>query len=711
MTPSDTLTPQNADGIVGALAGNGTLCTTLGPTGYHCLPEECGEIAAATQRFAMAGRRRPGPQWPLVDFGTLRRSLSVDGSVVQVEGYSQRLDLPKGRVVSSLEHTLVREETLSCVLLSHNLFVVETTITNISELPVSCVLVASWSFGESDAVLEVTQDAPACKIGWQLDNEMGEVRFGATSLHGALRPALRADARGAAASITGSIEPGESSTVRVWVHFSDRSEYQFPITPRELETLLFEHETAWGEFWAKSDVVTGDPLVDDFRRSALYTLRCQATPWSIPPTVTEKYWGGGAFHDEMYPFFGLISAGHGELARRIPHFRLATLQRALERGKGMGALYPWSSTERGEERDPHGLWLTERFHLAQISLTVWSLYLYERDRIVLDDLYPVLREIARYFENEVIVRGRDGGVKLRPCVDFDESVGCVEHGPFTVTGTVSALRCAANAAGALGRDGLRAKRWLELADEVAALLVVTDGRYAIPGGKYPHSSVLGPVWPFRVDLKSHIAQSTAAWIHATCKSSMGWRPGHSPTFDGHTWMWAAGHLATAHAWLGNGNAAWEAIQAGPLSAGPLLSPNEHRDANGTVQVPWFTTGCGAWLAALHSLFVQVDEIGAKILPALPLNLPSVKFSGIAATHGVQVSGTVEDGMVTALSAISPIQQTWKCRISAWWLSEEQLRAPVSVDGEWYAMELALKPGEETSLLKSNDSPYREFLNA
>src|SRR2546426_3815289 len=74
------LTPENYDGVVSALLGNGELCTTVGPTGFHTPPDQQTDIAHRTQHFVLAGRRKSGPQHPLINFGTLTRAIRVNGA-------------------------------------------------------------------------------------------------------------------------------------------------------------------------------------------------------------------------------------------------------------------------------------------------------------------------------------------------------------------------------------------------------------------------------------------------------------------------------------------------------------------------------------------------------------------------------------------------------------------------------------------------------
>lgn len=675
-----TLSLSNYDGVVSALTGNGELCTTLSPTGYHTPPHLAEDVAHRTQRFVLAGRRRRGPQHPLIDFGSLWRTLHVDGNAPETQSWEQEILYESGAVHSRWVHTHLNEATRSFIALEDNLFLADTALVNTDTQPRSIAFALHYRFGEPDARLEATADGSLVSLSYAIEDHLGDIQFGvhAVSDAGDCRIEIDHAALEVSALVMATLAPGQHLVITVWLHFSDRRKYEFPITYAEIESVCDRHERAWQEFWQRSEVVTGDPVVDDFRIASLYTVRCQMTPWSIAPTLSQPYWGGGAFHDEMYPFLGLLSGNYPELAKRIPYFRLTTLPRAQERTRMRGALYPWSSTEEGEERDPNGLWLTERFHLGQFAVCIHTLWLYEKNLIQLEDLYPVLREIARYFELNMLETNANGQIGTRPCVDFDESVGAVKNGPFTLSAAVFSLRAAADAADLLYRDASRAPRWRELADALSSSLVTTEegAMFGIPDGKPLHYSILGPIFPFRLEIGTKRARRSAEHIHEVCRSTQGWKPGFSDAFFKSNWMWMAGHLGIVHALHGDAERAWDAVRHGPASAGPFLSPNEHRNSIGVPVVPWFTTGCGGWLYALHALFVQVDEQGAILLPAVPEQTPNAHFRDLRADWGALISGEFRDGRPTALTArldekTYPDPGTrilWSCRIPSRYLS-------------------------------------------
>ncbi|GAH52750.1 unnamed protein product, partial [marine sediment metagenome] len=89
----------------------------------------------------------------------------------------------------------------------------------------------------------------------------------------------------------------------------------------------------------------GNPELEVLRKSCLYTIRCNASPWTVPPGYLSTHWEGRTFHDEFYPFMALISGCYTDLAERIPRYRLITLPVAVRRSAGHGAHYAWEATE------------------------------------------------------------------------------------------------------------------------------------------------------------------------------------------------------------------------------------------------------------------------------------------------------------------------------------------------------------------------------
>lgn len=683
---------------VPALIGNGRLVTTVGRDGYHEGASSWGADGAATQEFVIAGRRLPGARHSLIPFGRIHMTLWVKGETPVVLEQTQSIHTDVGEVRTRRLYDSVLETSRSLILRHRNTALFETRISNHSQDDVPLSLEFDYVFGKrGDAAIHgldwsAREECGGITIEWESGDNLGAVYI---SSEGAT---WESDGRDCRLIRAVSLGPGDEFVLRTAIDFSDREEFVSRMSHEAWEREIARHAVEWRAFWSTSEVVTGDADVDAFRLASLYTLACQATPWSIPPTVSERYWGAGAFHDEYYPYMGLASAGHERMASRIPKFRLLNLPEALRAGKGSGALYPWSSTEDGRERDPLGHWYTERFHLGQIAATAWTEWLYSRRIEELQDLYSILRECARYFELEMLVRDERGRLVTRACTDFDESVGEVEAGPFTMAAAVYCLDHAAEAARRLGVDHERRVIWSKLSDELRQNFAVDakERRYIVPGGKSQHYSVVGYVVPFLCDDASEFARRTVGWASATLKTEQGWKPGLSKSFDGTTWIWTAGHLGMCFSVLRNGEAAWEAVRRGPLAAGQFMSPNEHLDAAGNPIVPWFTTGCGAWLAALHWMFVRVDDMGDHLFPAVPESLPDFSFRSLRLSKGVTVDARVRGGKIDYLSFGSPTALVFQIEVPRRFAVQWPLACGKVTDLEdAWRIQFELLPGENT----------------
>lgn len=688
----------HSDRPVPALIGNGTLSTRIGRTGYH-EPSEWPEGAASSQEFVLAGRRLPGPRRKLIPFGVLERSLWVGGESLRPVETSQAIHTDIAEVRTRTLYEGLLESTRTLVLGHRNIYFVETRISNHSADDHDVLFLLRYQFGcrngirEKGLTVDASEESGRVEFSWETEENLGVTTVATDGMSWKLRgdEAVLESRR--------VLGPGEEMIIRTAITFSDRTDYQSPFDFSQGSRELNRHLEHWRKIWEESDVVTGDENVDRFRRIALYTIVSQATPWSIPPTLTERYWGGGAFHDEYYPFMGLISGGHIGLARNAPYYRLATLSRAISRARVQGALYAWSSTEDGEERDPHGHWYSERFHLGAIAATAWAYWLYTRRIEALEDLYPVIRECARYFECHMLERDERGNLRTRVCTDFDESVGEVAAGPFTMAAAAFCLDRAAEAARRLGVDRERRPKWDMLSRALKQNFVVDleHRRYSIPDGKPIHSSIAGFVVPFFCDEGSEFARNSVSMLHIDAQTPLGWKPGFSDAFDGTTWLWTAGHLGMCHSVLSDGVSAWEAVRRGVMSCGQFMSPNEHLNPDGEPIVPWFTTGCGAWLAALHWMFARVDDNGDYLMPAVPETMSDFSFRGLRLSRGIAVAAKVRDGQLVYLAFRSETSMSFSFEMPAKFAKESWPSGVGKIDDldSTWRIQIDLLPGTNT----------------
>jgi hypothetical protein len=707
MTPHRDLFTVSSESAayVSPLIGNGEIVTTLGPTGYHtgCCPMDHELV---NRNIFWAGRRLNTPTHALVRFGRLDRTLTINGEAAQDDTWKQTIDYDGGVVISTLEHGEVREQTRSLVCLTANVMVLNTRLENHGDRPVQLTFTLEYAFpatidprlwfphmthfdftadrddypAQTDIRLRVRACPPGdhyddfpsdetLRVLYQVGEQLGEVRVGWHPVGQIIKTE-----NGGRLTHQIDLAPGESTDLWYWVMLSDRRKYtHFPDFAR-VRALLKEHGRAWGDFWEASRVTFGDAELEALRQTALYAIRCNASPWSIPPAYLATHWEGRTFHDELYPFLALISGNHPDLAARIPNFRLNVLPVALQWGGDRGARFPWESLEDGREGGPYGHWMDERFHVGQFSETAWRYYLYTRSRDDLARLYPLLRECAELFARDVLVRDEAGRLKTRLITDFDEATYPLENGIFTICAAIRSLENAAHAADILDADAAQRDRWRTLAAELRQAIPADEQEdyYRVSDdGDHTHIAQGGVVYPFAVDVHSERARNTLSRMSSELQTDLNLTAGSQDSYKGTHWMWAVGGMATGMFCQGRGNEGYELLRRAPASAGPFHSPNEHyrlkddvSNPAGEYRVPWFTTGSGAVVYAIHAMFIQVDEAGTLLLNGWPSTLQDARFEQLMASHAIRVSGQIRDGQCVKLTAHSDRAMTWQFRIPA-----------------------------------------------
>ena len=309
------------------LIGNGEVITTLGPTGYH--NGYCPEREQVNRTLFWAGRRMNTPTQALVRFGSLTRTLAINGKPTTDDHWQQTLDYDGGQVITLQTHGNITEKTHSLVCLTGNIVIFKTTLKNTGPaaqaqftlnytMPTTIdpmlffPYMSHFDFRPDFPTPEnspiqtrvLPQDANF-KILYQINQQLGEVRVGWSE-----------DGQFEEADSGGNIHheltlaTDAEHTLYTWIMLSDRNKYtHFPDLAR-VQILLEEHQQAWTAFWETSTIEIGDIALENLRKTALYTIRSNASPWSIPPAYLATHWEGRTFHDEMYPFLALLSSGH-----------------------------------------------------------------------------------------------------------------------------------------------------------------------------------------------------------------------------------------------------------------------------------------------------------------------------------------------------------------------------------------------------------------
>jgi hypothetical protein len=733
------------------LIGNGEVVTTLGPTGYH--NGRCPEEEAVNRSLFWAGRRLSnargadiriprvppeeliGPTKPLLRLGRFRRALDVNGARTTDENWQQSLDYGRATVTSVLFHGALREQTRSLVCLTKNLIVFHTRLENTGSEPLDLLFSLEYEFGDARGQrppgtrLNIRRPHPddlpfgnvegtrslaaglaarqphlleSLSVQYEVESHLGEVRIG-RSPAGPIQPT----ALGGRFVHTPRLDAGQSADLWFWASLSDRTKFMhFPPDLESVQSLMAEHETGWAKFWQNGQISLGEPELEAVYQAGCYTLRCNASPFTVPVGNLSTHWEGRILHDDFFMFLGLAGGNHLDLAHRVVQHRINTLPTALRRGNGQGAYFGWEVTEDGEESAPYGHWTDEQFRHGQISEAAWRYYLYTGDRRDLERVYPLLRGCADWLVHDAVIEDEAGSIRTRLATDVQESFYPVRNSIYLSCATICALNNAARAAELLGIDPQEQEHWRRLATGLGQNLPVDQAnrryRYAdnaeAPLG-YAHSAM---VFPFHFDVHGDLALSTVDQVYQAFSArrsqpgAAGEEPDPSAVSD--NWIWQVSGLACALFYQGRGDAGLDVLRRVPSITGPFMAPNEHFRGAAGAYLPWFGTGAGAYASAIQSMFVQVwHEAGTVLLPAMPAALSAASFHNLLAAQRVTVSGEVRAGKLVRLSAFAPREMKWQFCIpqaalegTAWPVSKPDTLGRVTV-------ECALSEGVNTIL--------------
>ncbi len=143
-------------------------------------------------------------------------------------------------------------------------------------------------------------------VQYEIEGHLGEVRIGRYPLG-----VIRHSEVGERFIHEIHLEAGESTEFWFWTSVSDRLKFtHFPPDIETVKELLVEHESLWQDFWSVGQVSFGNPDLETIYKAALYTMRCNTSPYTIPPGYLSTHWEGRIFHDDFYCFLGMSGANH-----------------------------------------------------------------------------------------------------------------------------------------------------------------------------------------------------------------------------------------------------------------------------------------------------------------------------------------------------------------------------------------------------------------
>jgi len=727
------------------MIGNGDLQTIVGPNGYH--NGKVLEVESVNRTIFWAGRRhrdaRTAETWiprfdkdipigstqPLVRFGRVNRELLINGVEVKDDKWEQTMDYNDAIVKSTLNHNSLREYTESMILLDKNIIVFHTTLTNTSKSDVNAEFTIKYEFGDAygqqakgtklfvfrpyhtdklfgsiDGKFSTDPDiesrAPHISEGlivkYEVEDHLGEVRWGRYPTGKIQKTAV-----GGNFIHELNLKKGESTDLWFWAAISDRLKYTYFPDFEQVKQYINDHTNGWQKFWNTSSVNLNNPELESIYKSSLYTLRCNSGQWSSSCGILASNWEGRFLHDEMFVFFGLISANHPDLARKIPNWRWLTYDVAVQRSKGHGTFYAWEATEEGNESSPIGQWVDERYIHGEISEHTWRYYLYTGDKNALEQFYPVLKGNVEWLIYDVLRYDDNGNVRLRPVVSPIEHIFPAENDMYTVCAFTRSLQIAARAATILGKDKDKVDEWLHLAEKVKKLMPVDTKNNVYKAAANMDDSFgiahLASLFPFAVELESDITKNTLNKAVAYYQESKEKRT-TDYVLSTSTWIWGLSNLASACFVAGEGEEGFEILKDAKYTVGSFMTPPEHWNKQDGAYLPWHTTGSGAYIAAINGMFIQVyDEKGAIIFPAISPELENCSFDHLLASYGVAVSGKMQNGKVAQIIAHCQTDKEWTYRLPSSLAKDIKLNGKLvssrTISGKYTVIKCKLERGD------------------
>ena len=261
-----------------------------------------------------------------------------------------------------------------------------------------------------------------------------------------------------------------------------------------LAELKNRHAAWWRDFWAKSYVEIGDPILEQRYYLSNYVMACASRDPDFPPPLfgtwntTDIPGWEGDYHlnyNHMAPFYALYSSNHIEQADPYHAPILDFLPRAQWYAKNAqnirGAYFPVGIGPKGIEvtrnypddgyaRPPHfekeGLFYHQRSNGAYCLVNVAMRWHATYDKNYARKLYPLVRDIADFWED--YLKFEDGRyVIYRDSIHERSNNGNDFNSMVSLALVRNALELAIDMGRELGVDANRHEKWRHILDHLS----------------------------------------------------------------------------------------------------------------------------------------------------------------------------------------------------------------------------------------------------
>ena len=327
---------------------------------------------------------------------------------------------------------------------------------------------------------------------------------------------------GAGRAVTFALKPGQ----RVAVVSAILSDLDAPaplaaakkrvaaLQPADLDALNAKHQAWWREFWAKSFVNVGDPLLEKFYYGSHYIMASCSRAGKVPPglfgnwiTTDTPAWAGD-FHlnyNHEAPFWGLYSSNHVEVSDPYDTPILEALPKAREYARKelncRGVYYPVGLGPWGIISGAGASFWGQKSNAAYVTTNMIMRFYHTYDIVYLKKVaYPFLREVGDFWEDYLkFENGR--------YVIYNDAIH-EGHTPQDMNALLSLglvrtlFKSLADMSKELGADADRREKWQHIHDHLSPFPLQeragkTVFRYSEKGQDWFSSNTLGiqHIWP------------------------------------------------------------------------------------------------------------------------------------------------------------------------------------------------------------------------
>ncbi|MCX7705007.1 MAG: hypothetical protein N2115_01950 [bacterium] len=183
------------------------------------------------------------------------------------------------------------------------------------------------------------------------------------------------------------------------------------------------HKETWVKITKSSEIgISKD--IDYLYKLSIYLLHAvqfRKTGAIIPSALFPNNHGCLVYWDVLFDQIGLLRTNHIDQARKIAEFWLLGLEKARENARKLGAdgaYYGWSTDFYGY--DPEALKVNQIHFNGDIALSCWKYYEYTKDKKILQNVFPVMKETIDFLISYWIER-YSSGLRVKSCESLDES--------------------------------------------------------------------------------------------------------------------------------------------------------------------------------------------------------------------------------------------------------------------------------------------------